>query len=122
MSLTRLARRPAPGERLCGFDELSPELGVKRFMWLEADGPRRLLLLRQGDALRAYWNECPHFGVALEGPDGDPFSEDRTLLQCSFHGARFRIADGYCVAGPCEGKSLRPFPIALVDGEVRAAE
>ena len=43
-------------------------------------------------------------------------------LQCSFHGARFQIDDGYCIAGPCQGRSLRAFPISLVDGIVSVAE
>jgi nitrite reductase/ring-hydroxylating ferredoxin subunit len=34
------------------------------------------------------------------------------------HGARFRIADGYCVFGPCLGKSLAAVPVAVVDGMV----
>lgn len=121
MSLVRLARRPARGERLCRLDELSPDLGVKRFMWLEADGPRRVLLLRRGEDVRAFWNECPHFGVALEDPTGNPFSDDRALLQCSFHGARFRMDDGHCVAGPCLGRALRTFAVETKNGVVVAA-
>jgi nitrite reductase/ring-hydroxylating ferredoxin subunit len=120
VSLVRLARRPAPGERLCAFDELDADLGTRRFMWLEADGPRRFFLLRRGDALYAYWNECPHHGVALESPEHGLFSDDRSLLQCGFHGARFRFEDGLCVHGPCLGRSLPPFPVALAGGEVRA--
>jgi nitrite reductase/ring-hydroxylating ferredoxin subunit len=121
VSLVRLARRPAPGERLCAFDELDPDLGALRFMWLEADGPRRFFVLRRGDALRAYWNECPHHGVALGTPEHGLFTPDRSLLECGFHGARFRIDDGFCVAGPCLGRALRRFPVAIRCGEVYAA-
>lgn len=121
MSLVRLAARPRPGERLCRLDELAPDLGVRRFMWLEADGPHRVFLLRQGDAVRGWWNECPHHGVALEDPSGNLLSDDRTLFQCSFHGARFRFDDGICVAGPCTGRALRPFRVATEGGVVLAA-
>ena len=121
MSLVRLAGRPAPGEPLCRFDELDPDLGVKRFMWLEADGPHRIFLLRRGDEVSGWRNECPHHGVALEDPSGNLLSDDRMLFQCSFHGARFRLDDGVCVAGPCLGRGLRRFPVAVERGEVRAA-
>ncbi len=117
----RRAGRPRPGEPLCRLDELSPDLGVKRFMWLEADGPHRVFLLRRGDEVLGWHNECPHHGVALEDPTGDLLSDDRTLFQCSFHGARFRLDDGRCIFGPCLGRALRPFPVAVESGEVRAA-
>jgi nitrite reductase/ring-hydroxylating ferredoxin subunit len=119
--LVRLPGRPAPGEPLCRLDEFAADLGVRRFMWLEADGAHRVFLLRQGDEVRGWWNDCPHHGVALEDPTGNLFSDDRTLLQCSFHGARFRLDDGLCVAGPCLGRALRPFPVAVEGGEVRCA-
>lgn len=120
MSLVRLARRPESGETLCRLDDLDPDLGVRRFMWLEADGPRRLLLLRREGEVFGYWNECPHHGVALEDPSGNVLSDDRRLLECSFHGARFRLEDGHCVSGPCAGRALRRFVVMLVAGEVRA--
>lgn len=34
--------------------------------------------------------------------------EDQRLIQCSTHGALFRIGDGYCVGGPCAGDRLTP--------------
>jgi nitrite reductase/ring-hydroxylating ferredoxin subunit len=120
VSLARLAGRPAPGQPLCRLDELDLHLGVKRFMWLEADGPRRVFLLRREGEVLGYWNECPHHGVALEDPSGDLLSDDRTLFQCSFHGARFRLDDGLCVTGPCAGRTLRRFAVAVESGEVRA--
>jgi nitrite reductase/ring-hydroxylating ferredoxin subunit len=61
-----------------------------------------------GEAVLACWNEGPHRG-------------DRSLLECGFHDARFRLDDGLCVAGPCLGHALTRFPVALADGEVRAA-
>ncbi len=38
------------------------------------------------------------------------------------HGALFRIDDGRCLAGPCQGDRLEPFPIAVRDGVVYALE
>jgi nitrite reductase/ring-hydroxylating ferredoxin subunit len=34
------------------------------------------------------------------------------------HGAEFRIEDGHCTAGPCQGDTLDPFPVELDDGWV----
>jgi len=42
-------------------------------------------------------------------------------FQCSTHGARFRIADGYCVAGPCRGERLSAVAVRVEDGVVRLA-
>ncbi len=80
------------------------------------------MVIRRGDQVFAYINECPHALVHLDHPPGNLFSADRKYLQCSFHGARFRIDDGYCIAGPCQGRSLRDFPVSLADGIVSVAE
>jgi nitrite reductase/ring-hydroxylating ferredoxin subunit len=33
------------------------------------------------------------------------------MIQCALHGALFRIEDGYCLYGPCQGASLHPLPL-----------
>ena len=38
------------------------------------------------------------------------------FILCSSHGALFRLGDGLCVAGPCAGRSLKPWPVR-VDGD-----
>ena len=40
---------------------------------------------------------------------------------CATHGARFRIEDGHCVAGPCRGARLTVVPISVRDGAVHLA-
>jgi nitrite reductase/ring-hydroxylating ferredoxin subunit len=45
-------------------------------------------------------------------------SFDGMYIQCSMHFAQFRIADGYCVYGPCVGRSLRGEPIEIRDGVI----
>jgi nitrite reductase/ring-hydroxylating ferredoxin subunit len=39
---------------------------------------------------------------------------------CSTHGALFRVEDGVCLAGPCQGDRLEPYPIVVRDGVVHA--
>jgi nitrite reductase/ring-hydroxylating ferredoxin subunit len=42
----------------------------------------------------------------------------RTQILCANHSALFRIDDGLCVHGPCEGRSLVAIPIEVVDGDI----
>ncbi len=77
-----------------------------------------LILLRDGGIPRAYVNSCPHRGTPLDLLP-DRFRDDSgRFLVCSTHGARFRIEDGFCVAGPCVGAALAPVPVAVRDGWV----
>lgn len=44
---------------------------------------------------------------------------DGCYIQCATHDARFRIHDGYCVAGPCAGERLRALRLRVTeDGRV----
>lgn len=66
-----------------------------------------LLLRDQHGVLRAYRNLCRHLPVPLDGGTGKLFTEDGRHLICGTHGAIYRLTDGYCVEGPCEGLSLQ---------------
>ena len=60
-----------------------------------------------GDAIAA--------GLAMRQNHNDVYNKvlDETGLyfQCRTHGALFRLSDGLCIAGPCNGKPLRPVSI-----------
>lgn len=75
-------------------------------------GETDVLLLRTGDRIFAYRNECPHQGMPLhEGAvDGDTIS-------CPFHGFCFEVEGGECRTNP--QVQLEPFPLRIVDGRVR---
>jgi nitrite reductase/ring-hydroxylating ferredoxin subunit len=66
-----------------------------------------IIFVRRGGVLYAYENRCPHQGTPLETFPDKFLNEDASLLICSTHGARFRIEDGVCVAGPCLGARLK---------------
>jgi len=121
LSVVQLARPPAPGEALCRLEEIDAALGNRRFAWADGHEMRRVFLIRDGDAVFGYENRCPHALVHLDHPPGAFLSFDRKWLQCSFHGALFGIRSGLCVSGPCEGRSLRRFPVEVVGAEVRVA-
>jgi nitrite reductase/ring-hydroxylating ferredoxin subunit len=65
-----------------------------------------------------YVNVCPHAGAWLNINAGEFFSDDRAHLRCGRHGALFDIATGQCVDGPCQGASLEPVTLAVLDGDL----
>lgn len=56
----------------------------------------------------AYVNRCAHVSVELDWVEGDFFTAQQDFLICSTHGAHYRPDNGFCVMGPCKGKSLKP--------------
>jgi naringenin degradation protein FdeD len=109
------------GRVLCRAEDI-PEGGGKGFEIGGGEFSRRIFVVRHAGALYAYRNSCPHVGTPLDfRPDGF-FDSSGTLLQCATHGAQFRIADGFCVAGPCAGKRLTPVAIRVSGDYVVAAE
>ncbi|QDH69232.1 Rieske (2Fe-2S) protein [Marilutibacter alkalisoli] len=77
-----------------------------------------LLLLRDGDAVRAWLNICPHAGRRLDWAPGQFLRSKDGLLVCAAHGASFELEKGECVAGPCRGDALRPVAVEVRDGAV----
>jgi nitrite reductase/ring-hydroxylating ferredoxin subunit len=69
---------------------------------------RQLFAIRQDNQLFAYWNSCPHMGIPLNWMPEKFLDLDGVFLQCSSHGALFKIDDGECVGGPCVGDRLSP--------------
>jgi len=82
-----------------------------------ASGGFELIVLRQGERVFAYHNECPHAGRNLDwSPGRFLISEGRII--CAAHGATFAVESGACLGGPCRS-GLVPMPLELRDGEVR---
>ena len=77
-----------------------------------------LILLRRSNCVYAYVNRCPHKGTPLETFPDKFLDQTGELLICSTHGARFRVRDGFCVEGPCDGASLEAVAIKIENGDV----
>ena len=77
-----------------------------------------LILHRDGDAVRAWLNVCPHAGRRLDWAPGRFLKSKAGELVCAVHGATFELQGGVCVAGPCRGDSLRALAVDVVDGGV----
>lgn len=75
-----------------------------------------ICLIPAGGEVHCYMNQCPHQGTPLELKPDTFLDVERELIQCSTHWAKFRIEDGYCVKGPCVGRSLRKLPV-MVDAD-----
>jgi nitrite reductase/ring-hydroxylating ferredoxin subunit len=73
----------------------------------DKDGPRTaIVLVDESGCPRAYVNRCKHIPVPLDAGGGKVLSPFGPFLECRTHGARYRLEDGYCFEGPCEGDSL----------------
>lgn len=90
--------------------------GCKQYT-LEIDGkPRELFVVEQRGRYHAYANRCPHLGVPLNWQPDVFLNVDHTHIQCSTHGAQFRIDNGLCEWGPCLGQSLQKLDLKIDGG------
>ena len=102
---------------LCRDDDIA-EGTARSFIIGERAERRDIVVVRKHGRLFAYLNSCPHQAMPLETFPDKFLNEDASLFVCSTHGARFRVEDGYCVTGPCEGKSMLPIAIEIRSGRV----
>lgn len=114
-----MAQRPDPEGLTEPFPlDSIPDPGARDVVVDTPDGPLAAFVVRRGAVVRAYENRCPHLGVPLNWkPDTflDPSAE---TIVCAMHGALFRIDDGHCLAGPCQGQDLRPLPVIFRNGKL----
>jgi nitrite reductase/ring-hydroxylating ferredoxin subunit len=106
---------------VCRVTELE-SCGARAFTIGGGDWPLRGFVVRAGAHLRAYVNHCPHAGHPLNLLPDRFFTPDGALILCSSHGALFEKLTGFCVAGPCAGRSLTPVPLEVVSGFVMVAD
>jgi nitrite reductase/ring-hydroxylating ferredoxin subunit len=83
-----------------------------------ADGAIDIFVVRKQRQVFAYRNSCPHIGTPLEFLPDRFLTRDRAEILCSTHGARFEIATGRCVAGPCAGRFLVRAPVEVESGNL----
>jgi nitrite reductase/ring-hydroxylating ferredoxin subunit len=108
---------PQPGERLCALAEI-PEPGARGFRFRRGELMFAGFVVRQAGRVMGYVDRCPHAGWPLAVLDERFLTRDGERILCSGHGALFRPEDGVCVAGPCEGRRLAPWPVEVREGAV----
>ncbi|WP_337172089.1 NifU family protein [Gemmatimonas aurantiaca] len=80
----------------------------------ELDGGRSIVILRLDDSLTAYWNECAHMGLPIDGGLVD--REARTIT-CPWHGFCFDCTTGECLSAP--EAQLEALPVRVDSGRVQ---
>ncbi|MFW6322933.1 MAG: PfkB family carbohydrate kinase, partial [Guyparkeria sp.] len=82
-----------------------------------------LIVTRDGERVCAWRNVCPHNGSPLSRDHHDFLEphEGVPRLRCNVHQAYFRLEDGLCIEGPCEGERLQPVEIERVGNRIYLA-
>jgi nitrite reductase/ring-hydroxylating ferredoxin subunit len=110
----------AEGMHLCTLADLDAT-GAKGVTLGTPPHFREIVVVRTMDGVRAYANRCPHMYSTLDTFPDRFLDETRAHLVCSTHGARFRVTDGFCVSGPCQGHGLEPVAIKIEESSVTLA-
>ena len=112
------AARPAAGVRLCALEEVA-DPGSKGFRFRVDSRLFAAFVVRSGDLLTGYIDQCPHAGWPL-GFDDRYLTRTGDHILCAGHGALFSLT-GAGVTTPCLGMHLTPWPVELRDGELFTA-
>jgi nitrite reductase/ring-hydroxylating ferredoxin subunit len=94
----RLRNAPAIGTRLCDLADLEPYSHCKIAMG-QPPNVFSLLLIRQGLAVTAFVDLCPHQWLPLTFKGDNVVTTDGAEIVCSNHQARFGAADGQPLSG-----------------------
>lgn len=78
-------------------------------------------VVRRGDDVVGYVDRCPHWELPLAQTLDDYLAPGGDHIACSWHGALFEVDSGVCVGGPCVGRRLIPWPLAVEDGTIVTA-
>ncbi len=97
--------------KLCALSDLHNDTS-KEFIVAE----KSIFVVKKEGKVFAYHNNCPHLSVRLEYRDNDFLDSEKQFIICSNHGALFHIEDGYCVFGPCQGRSLKKLSLKIDEG------
>jgi nitrite reductase/ring-hydroxylating ferredoxin subunit len=97
---------------LCALSDLE-ETGSRGCESAHTGLPWDVFVVRLDDEVRAYRNSCPHTGAPLDWMPHRFLDLDGRLIQCSIHGALFRINDGLCLRGPCVGRRLEAVAVSV---------
>lgn len=97
------------GVRLAALRDVEP--GVP--LGVQLENGRRLCLVRDGDAVYAVDDRCPHRDFALSG--GDVIAP--CVLECPWHGAQFDVRTGAVLQGPSTDP-LTTHAVRVIDGDI----
>jgi len=104
-------------QEICSLNRLKAQNTVGFSYMLGGDEQSAFVVYKRGE-IYAYQNHCPHLGMELNWQPDQFLSFDNHSIQCSLHGALFRIEDGFCYSGPCCGESLNRLKVVICEGNV----
>lgn len=104
-------------EYLCKITELNQKDVTA--IYSDLFGKKILIIQRNGE-LYAWLDACPHYanGPAMALKKDQYMCPDQQFLMCFGHGAKFEIATGLCVQGPCLGKTLTAIHLEIISDEI----
>jgi 3-phenylpropionate/trans-cinnamate dioxygenase ferredoxin subunit len=89
-------------------------------------GERELVLVRDGTAVYALRNSCPHMDASFHGaaviprvsgtPQEPSFDDRQPVIACPWHQYEFSLATGRCLTS--ERLSVRTYPVTVCGGKV----
>jgi nitrite reductase/ring-hydroxylating ferredoxin subunit len=103
---------------ICALEDI-PDQKARGFTLGDGEKKIDFFIVRKGDEIFGYINSCPHTGINLDWQPDQFLDLTGHQIQCSTHGALFRIKDGYCVYGPCMGRSLTPVELVVDNGRIK---
>ena len=110
---------PPPGVRLCALDDVG-DPGSKGFRFRVDSRLFAGFIVRRGELVLGYVDNCPHAGWPLGVLDERYLTRSGDHILCSGHGGLFTL-DGEGATNPCLGLKLTPWPVTVRDGEVLTA-
>jgi nitrite reductase/ring-hydroxylating ferredoxin subunit len=108
---------PAPGDLLGPLDEIADGKAKEYTFGVGIAAFRMFVVRRQSEAF-GYVNQCPHYSLPLNHRPDQFLTRSGDKIMCTQHLALFRIEDGACLDGACEGRSLDPVPVEVRDGQI----
>lgn len=103
---------------VCDSDALVDSGEGVRFPVIAGGEETTGFVIRYRGHVYAYLNRCAHVPAELDWNEGDFFESGGEHLICATHGALYTPQTGYCVGGPCRGRSLRQITIVEKDNQV----
>ena len=111
--------RPTP---LCHLTDIGKAGATPASKGFTLENGREIFIVRDTHGVHGFENRCPHTGAPLDWVPDQFLDLDKIHIQCATHDARFRIADGLCIAGPCAGESLRKVLLVIRDDHIHLAD
>ena len=103
--------------RICDLSQLT-DPDSRGFALSQDGGEVDGFAVHKDGLVSAFVNSCPHTGASLNWSPHQFLDVEGEFIQCSLHGAVFRVEDGFCVRGPCVGESLKSIPVVLEEGAI----